>query len=187
MNADELFEVVAGGTDVLRVETLDAYDSESDHDYLDRFLTGAPKPDPAAKATWLALISAARDRGRPWRRLRVIRRPVADYVRYACEWGYTDNTDAGEDIRVLDEASWPDRVAQHCRFGDLYIVDGELLAMQYDAAGRFIAATPASTGDISTGSVADVVSRVTTSFSLAADFADWWGQHPELHRDLTAV
>lgn len=182
MNADELFEVVTSGVDVLRVETLDAYDAESDADFVDRFLEGAAKPDPAEKATWLGLISAAAERGHPWRRLRVINRPVTDYVRYACEWGYTDNVAAGEDVRVFDGADDPVGADLRRYVGDFYVVDKRVIEMRYDRpTGRFIEARQ----------VTDRFSRMRRGaerdFAGAQPFTQWWAAHPELHRDLSPV
>jgi hypothetical protein len=36
--------------------------------------------------------------------VRIIHDPITDYERYACEWGYTLNSPAGEIIRIIDLA-----------------------------------------------------------------------------------
>lgn len=182
MNADELFDLVTSGTEVLRVETLDGYDAESDVDFVDRFLAGAPKPDPAAKATWLGLISAAAERGHPWRRLRVVNRPVTDYVRYACEWGYTDNVAAGEDVRVQDAADDPVAADLRRYVGDFYVVDGKVVAMDYDRpSGRFREAHPVN------DRIGRMRRRAERDFESARPFSQWWADNIDLHRTLTSA
>ncbi len=37
----------------------------------------------------------------------MLRTPLSDYLRYECEWGYTYNVTAGEDVRILDLATAP--------------------------------------------------------------------------------
>ena len=37
---------------------------------------------------------------RRWRRVHVVELPLSDYLRYECEWGYTDNAAHGEDVRI---------------------------------------------------------------------------------------
>lgn len=178
MNADELADEVTSAREVLRVETLEAYDAESDVDYVDRYLGGAPKPDPSEKAAWLGLIRAADASGRPWRRLRIVQRPVADYVRYACEWGYVDNVDAGERVRVLDEADQPNAATGFV--GDYYVLDGRVLAMRYDAAGAFVEAWEVSTPD-------RLVELAERTYAAATPFPEWWAANPDLHRDGAPV
>lgn len=176
MNEDELVAAVNAATDVLRVETLDAYDADSDADFVDRYLGGAPKPDPSEKATWLGLIRAAAERGHPWRRLRLVQRPVSDYVRYACEWGYVDNVAAGEDVRVIDSHWFPTKARGIRRYGDSYVLDGRVLRMAYDRDGRFISATtqPRMSGE-------------HWAWPFATPFTEWWAANPDLHRDAYAT
>lgn len=179
MNEDELFDAVVSATEVLRVEALDAYDADSDLDYVDRFRTGAPKPDPSEKAEWLGLISAAAQRGHPWRRLRVVSRPVTEYVRYACEWGYTDNVAAGEDVRILDLAS-----PQHGRMawfaltkiGDVYALDQRAHLMRYDERGAF-----EGTEEVPGWKTLE---RIEMVWHRAVPFTQWWAANPDLHRNL---
>jgi hypothetical protein len=62
-------------------------------------------------------------------------------VRHSCEWGYTDNTAAGEQVRVLDlsHAQVGADFLEHV--GDFYLVDGaHVVAMRYDPSGSFIGA-----------------------------------------------
>jgi hypothetical protein len=45
--------------------------------------------------------------GKIVRRVRVVRRPLTDYIRYEFAWGFVYNVEAGEDIRVLDLTDQP--------------------------------------------------------------------------------
>lgn len=176
MNLTELSATIAAATDALRVETLERYASSSDHDWVAAYLRGDPPPDPAAKQGWLNRLSARRDNGHPQQRLRVVPRPVSDYVRYACEWGYLDNTAAGEDIRVLDEAE--DYIEQITVLGDYWVLDGRVYAMRYDTDGAFVSA------DEVTGADAEVyLSKLHYGWKHGTPFSDWWTDNPSLHRD----
>lgn len=179
MNLTELSDLLASATDVLRVETLDAYSSPSDADYLARFRAGEPKPDPAEKQPWLDRLAAAAERGHPWRRLRVVSRPVTEYVRYACEWGYVDNVAAGEDVRVLDLARGVDSGLR----GDVYVLDGKhVIGMDY-IKGAFHSAISVTEPRWHRAQI-----RMTASgWKRAEPFADWWAANPSLHRSLTAA
>jgi hypothetical protein len=182
VNLTELSGVLTAATDVLRVETLDAYSSASDADMVAAYLRGDPKPDPEAKRPWLDRLAAAAERGHPWRRLRVVPRPVPDYIRYACEWGYLDNVAAGEDVRVLDAAIGPylTEGIRQCE-GDLYIADGRVITMDYGPDGAF---RTANYGDPEAW--ADSVEHLAHAWVMADPFTDWWARNRDLHRDHLA-
>jgi hypothetical protein len=164
--------------DVVRVETLGGYISASDGSELDRFLRGEPEPDRDAKAGWLNRIRADTGAGRIWRRLRLIEPPLTDYVRYSCEWGYTDNTAAGEQVRVLDLSDAPVGARVIAGIGDFYLLDStHVVAMRYDHAGVFTGADPV--GD----PYAEVYrAAVRAAWPSAEPFDRWWARHPEYHR-----
>lgn len=181
MNLTELSDVLDHTTYVLRVETLGSYLSDSDRDWLAAYLAGEPKPDIELKRPWLDRLAAAAERGHPWRRLRIVPRPVPDYVRYACEWSYVDNAAAGEEIRVMDQADWPDRVGDVEALGDFYVVDGHVIAMVYDLDGRFERADRVD--DTMLAFKHHQAAEVAWS-GYSAPFEDWWSDSPELHRDV---
>ena len=164
--------------DLIRVETRDRYVSASDGSELERFLRGEPAPDRVAKASWLNRIRVDTDAGRVWRRLRVVDPPLTDYVRYSCEWGYTDNTAAGEEVRVLDLSDAPVGARALVGVGDFYLLDDtRVVAMRYDQAGVFTGAEPV--GD----PYAEIYrAAVRAAWPNAEPFDRWWARHPEHHR-----
>ncbi len=182
MNLTELSDLLSSATDVLRVETLDAYSSASDADYLALFRAGEPKPDPSEKQPWLDRLATGGERGHPWGRLRVVSRPVSEYVRYACEWGYVDNVAAGEDVRVLDSDQWSTAVRHLRDDGDLYIVDHRVFGMAYDETGAFRYAY-----EQQSGGRADQRDAARYFTTLATPFAEWWADNPGLHRQLAGA
>ncbi len=168
--------------DLIRVETLSRYVSASDGAELDRYLNGEPEPDYAAKAGWLDRIRADTTAGRIWRRLRVVEPPLTDYVRYSCEWGYTDNSAAGEQVRVLDTSDAPVGARVLMDVGDFYLLDDvHVVVMRYDPSGAF---TGAELVDDPFAEIYRAVARAV--WPLAEPFGRWWSRHPGSHRS-TAV
>ncbi len=164
--------------DLIRVETLPRYRSASDGTELDRFLDGEAEPDRAAKAAWLDRIRTDTANGRKWRRLRIVEPPLTDYVRYSCEWGYTDNSAAGEQVRVLDLSEAPVGADAVVGVGDFYLLDDDrVAAMRYDPDGTFIGA------ELIADPVAEIHRAVARAGWAAAEpFDEWWCRHPEHHR-----
>lgn len=183
MNLTELSDLLERSTDVLRVETLGSYLSDTDRDWLDAYLRGDPKPDAELKRAWLDRLARAAQRGHPWRRLRIIPRPVPDYVRYACEWSYVDNAAVGEEIRVMDQADWPEEVDGVVSCGDFYVADATVIAMNYDADGQFRNAEAVDEYEMWAVRHRGMAHVCWTAYSCPFD--EWWADSPELHRDVT--
>jgi hypothetical protein len=101
---------------------------------------------------------------------------LTDYLRYEAEWGYLPNSEAGEDIRILDlaERPRPDGLADH----DFWLIDDQLvIRMHYDDRGRFAGAEVLG---------ADMLPRYRAARDAAVQaaepFASYWARHPEYHR-----
>lgn len=181
MNLGELGDLLENSTNILRVETLSRYTSASDRDWVAAYLHGEQKPDVEAKREWLDILSGHAAAGHPVRRVRVVQRPVSDYVRYSCEWSYVDNAAAGEQVRVLDEDDDdPDAADLAHLVGDFYVADDRVITMRYDADGAFVSAEV----------VADRAGRMRAqaerAFARGRDFTEWWAANPQLHRSLVA-
>lgn len=168
-------------SDLFRMETLPAYAVSSDGDDYQRWLAGETEPTWERKNRWLATLRAERAAGKISRRVRVLSAQLTEYEKYACEWGYALNAAAGEDIRVLrsGEHGIPEDVMTD---RDFWIVDDrEVVAMRYDAEGRFEYAEILPEDGLERH--LDTRDR---AWEAAEPFAQWWARHPELHRSVNA-
>ena len=164
--------------DLFRWETLPAYEVASDGSDYRRYLDGADAPTPERKQPWLDTLRAWADQGRSRRRVRIIHDPITDYERYACEWGYALNVQAGEVIRVIDLAQTPVPPELTGIAGDFWLIDGrEVVAMHYEPDGQFHAAEI-----LSPDQVAEYREAAALAWELGEDFTTWWSAHPQHHR-----
>jgi uncharacterized protein DUF6879 len=165
--------------ELFRMETLPAYAVSSDGDDYLRWLAGETEPTWERKNRWLATLRAERAAGKISRRVRVLSAQLTEYERYACEWGYALNAPAGEDIRILrrGEHGIPQDVITD---RDFWIVDdSEVVAMHYDADGRFEGAEVLPSDTLERHR--DTRDR---TWEAAEPFVQWWARHPELHRSV---
>lgn len=88
-----------------RLELHPVYTMPGEAEEMQRFLAGE-KPPSDYHYGWLDTMAEARRLGKTVRRVRVVRRPLTDYIRYEFEWGFVYNVEAGEDIRILDLTEW---------------------------------------------------------------------------------
>lgn len=84
-----------------RLELHAVYTMPGEADELRRFQAGETPPA-GYHYGWLDTVAAANAAGKTMRRVRVVRQPLSDYIRYEFEWGFVYNVAAREDIRVLD-------------------------------------------------------------------------------------
>lgn len=84
-----------------RLETLPAYNMAGEQEEYQKFLAGE-KPPADLHYGWLDIVSGHLSAGRSMQRVRLVARPLSDYIRYEFEWGFQFNVRAGEDIRILD-------------------------------------------------------------------------------------
>ena len=89
-----------------RLELHQIYTMPGEADELRRFLAGEQPPTDYHYG-WLDTMAEARRNAKAVRRVRVVRRPLTDYIRYEFAWGFVYNVEAGEDIRVLDLTEQP--------------------------------------------------------------------------------
>ena len=160
-----------------RLEVRDHYQVASDGGDLVRYLAGEDKPDADRKNAWLDTLRADTAAGKHRQWVHVVRGPLSDYLRYACEWGYAINIHAGAEVRMLDlaECSRPVGVPDE----DFWLLDDEaVLIMSYDGAGRFLGADPAAISELPRYRRAR-----DAAWRAAEPFADYWSGHPQYHRD----
>jgi hypothetical protein len=164
-----------------RLELLPAYAVDSDGDDFRRWLAGEPEPTWKRKNAWLKVLRDEHAAGLRSSRVRVISEHPTDYERYASEWGYALNAEAGEDIRVwhLADQPLPPEIMRH----DFWLVgDEHVLVMHYDTHGRFEgASTPPPSHAVDYQRTRDVL------WAGAEPFMSWWARHPELRRTRRAA
>lgn len=164
--------------DLFRLETLPYYHAASDDEDYRRYLDGAREPSAAAKKPWLERLRGDTAAGRRWRRVHVLRQPLSDYLRYECEWGYTFNTEAGEDVRVVDLSLAPPGAEILADIGDFFVIDDQhAVRMQYTDHGRFEGAAP-----VDESLVAAYRTLAETAWLIGVPFTTWWAEHPQYHR-----
>lgn len=178
LDADQLSQVLATThRDLFRMETLPAYDVPINGNDLQRWLAGEPEPTWANKQPWLDTLARWKREGRPRRRVRVIHDPPTDYERYACDWGYRLNEEAGENIRVLDLAESGLPIELGDAPGDWWLIDSrDVVAMQYHPDGRFLGARA-----LGPQHVRRHCQAADAAWRLATPFGSWWAAHPQHH------
>jgi hypothetical protein len=127
-----------------RLETLAWYNVPEEAESLRCWREGRPPPSWQKDREWLAMVRQATAAGKSMQRVRVVRRPLSDYVRMEFEWGYPDNVAAGEDIRILELGTddIPD-VLDH----DYWLFDdATVVRLEYTDDGSFI--RPVAISDI---------------------------------------
>jgi hypothetical protein len=175
----QLSELVNGfSATAFRLETLDAYAAGSDGGDVARYLAGEPAPDPARKGAWLARLRAERAEGRLRQCVHVLLSPLSPYLRYECEWGYVPNSEAGQDIRILDLAERPYPGALAGIDHDFWLIDSEAVArMVYDDEGRFAEAEILPPAELPR-----YLAARDAALAAAEPFASYWQRHPQFHR-----
>jgi hypothetical protein len=161
--------------ELFRLEVLDAYDVATDGGDFARYVAGERGPDPARKGPWLQRLREDAARGLHNSRVHVVRSPLNDYLRYEMEWGYLPNSEAGEDIRILDlaETSAP-RLPDH----DFWLMDrNTAVIMRYDDAGRFLGAHVAPRRRLWSYQRA-----AEMAWDAAVPFGHYWAAHPGYQR-----
>lgn len=165
-----------------RLETLQRYEVGTDGSDYRRWLDGESTWTADRKLPWLDYLAAEKRRGIYRHRVRLVTRPVSDYTRYACEWGYAPNVEAGEDVRVLDlgERELPD---VDLPFYDWWLITDStgsvhVARMLYADDGSFLGASEDE------ALAFDVYTSARDALWAAAEpFTSWWPRHPELRRD----
>jgi Family of unknown function (DUF6879) len=91
---------------IFRLELHQIYTMPGEADELRRF-RASERPPEGYHYGWLDRMAEASRAGKTVRRVRVVRRPLTDYILYEFAWGFVYNVQAGEDIRVLDLTDQP--------------------------------------------------------------------------------
>lgn len=168
---------------LFRIERLPAYDVPHAENDFERYLAGEAEPAAAIKKSWMEHLAQWAREGRPYSRVRIIHDPITDYERYACDWGYRLNEQAGELIKVIDlaELDPPDELEQAP--GDWWLRDDDLVVqMHYREDFTF------DHGEIlGPEHVAAAVAAKKAAWRVAHNFGSWWAAHPQHHREARRV
>lgn len=168
----------AGRGDTLtRMERLLVYSVTSDGGDFEAWKAGASVPASSERAETVADLRQERANGQIRRRVRILSAALTDYERYSIEFGYLQNAEAGEDVRVLRHGEHP--IPQLLDFDYWLINDRDLARMHYDAHGHFLGAESAPR------LVREARREISACWEVAEPVTAWWHRHPELHRQLT--
>jgi hypothetical protein len=119
-----------------RLEMMPAYLIDSEAESFRLWREGQPEPAWRSERPWLATVRSAVARGASMQRVRIVQRPLSDYIRFEFDWGYPANIEAGEDIRVLELG--PGEAFPYVA-DDFWLFDDETAVwMDYDEHGRFV-------------------------------------------------
>lgn len=168
----------AGRGDTLtRMERLPVYSVTSDGGDFEAWKAGASVPASSERTETVADLRQERANGQIRRRVRILSAALTDYERYSIEFGYLQNAEAGEDVRVLRHGEHP--IPQLLDFDYWLINDRDLARMHYDAHGHFLGAESAPR------LVREARREISACWEVAEPVTAWWHRHPELHRQLT--
>ena len=162
--------------DLLRIETLDWYDSAADDPHYRRWLdTGRVEMNDTWRA-WLDRIQRDTAAGITWRRVHIITEPLTDYLRFELGVQYVANAKAGEQIRIINA---PDEARAGWR--DFFVVNGGRVAVStYGTTGKFqYADAPRDATDWAQWGRA--------LWDAGVPFAQWWADRPQYHAHRRAA
>jgi hypothetical protein len=180
LTVQELTDLITTGFTrrVFRLELLDSYDVGTDGGDVARYLAGEDSPDPERKGPWLTHLRTERAAGRLRQRVHVLRSPLTGYLRYECEWGYAPNSEAGEDIGILDLTEQPLPQALDGIDHDFWLIDDQqVIVVHYDQDGRFTGAE-----HLDPVALPRYQAARDAAIAAAEPFTRFWARHPEYHQ-----
>jgi hypothetical protein len=149
-----------------RLELHQLYTMPGEADELRRFRAGE-QPPADYHYGWLDTMAEARKAGKTVRRVRVVRRPLTDYIRYEFAWGFVYNVEAGEDIRILDLTDQPGpELPDH----DFWLFDDTtVVKLLYRPDGTQIGRELLTNPDLDA-----YLARRNAAWQAAVPFRDYW-------------
>jgi hypothetical protein len=125
-----------------RLETLQHYDAPAEYERIAAFREGMPLPERSPRTSpWLRRVAETTAEGKRWSRVRVVDRPLSEYVRFELVT-YVESQRAGEDIHVTDRQEHPALEALRTDFWLFDVETSQPFAalMEYDQQGRYLGA-----------------------------------------------
>jgi hypothetical protein len=149
-----------------RLELRQVYTMPDEAADLRRFARGE-RPPPDYHYGWLDTVAEAWRQGKTMRRVRVVTRPLTDYIRWEFAWGFAYNVAAGEDVRILDITGLPGPgLPDH----DFWLFDeSAVVKLLYRPDG-----TQAGRELVENPDLATYLSWRDAAWKLAVPFTDYW-------------
>ena len=121
-----------------RMEMLPQYLVDQLNPRYNAFLSGDPVPPPnKSSEDWVQLIRDAISKGKTMSRVHILPEKLTPYLKYEIEWGYTKNSAAGDDIRIV-LPSRCDPTLQKALTQDFWLFDDTVVVLvDYDSQGSF--------------------------------------------------
>ena len=122
-----------------RLEMLDYYTVPGEEEEFRQWRQGQKVPPPGSNQKWIDTVSAAVKRGVDFQRVRLVREPVTEYLKFETAWGYRNNVPAGEKTSCIYYTDKPAFVSQVPIVKDFWLFDDErCFLLEYDFLGRFL-------------------------------------------------
>ncbi|MBB5158593.1 DUF6879 family protein [Saccharopolyspora phatthalungensis] len=117
-----------------RFECQQNYAIPREDDDFSRWRAGQPMPD-GHNAAWHDRVQGYVAEGKTVGRVRVLHRPLTEYLRFQLDWAIPGNIAAGEDIRILDVTNLDLDLPAH----DFWIFDDSLVVdLNFNPDGTLI-------------------------------------------------
>jgi hypothetical protein len=140
-----------GFTDeAIRMETYQRYDVPGDEARQRAFREGLSLPPRPTKSATLRLIEDAVASGKRMSRVRVVEKPLSQYVRYEIEAAYPENLAAGEEIWIADRDADPalEALREDFVLFDPDTAHASVIWYRYTPAGKLISWEPGTPEDV---------------------------------------
>ena len=164
------------GKSVFRLETLPVYNPESEAEAQRAYIAGEPCPKIGVTTPYMRKVASDVSRGIRRFRVHVVRSPLTDYLRREMEWGYVFNSQAGEEIFILDtaEKGRPDGLVDEdfWFFDDIHVV-----RMNYRDDGEYLGKELVDVPDLE-----HYRAQRDLAMAQAVPFNEYWRAHPQYHR-----
>lgn len=132
-----------------RLEALEFYTIPEEAEFFARYMAGEKKSPVGFNGEWVDVLNHTRKRGAVVTRVRAIRAPFHDYLKFEVAWGYTINLLAGENIRSVPESFLLSTGREVQSLKDFWLFDNSICyLLEYDVVGRFLGVTRVQDDDL---------------------------------------
>lgn len=121
-----------------RLELLEYFTIPDEQKFFERYLAGEKKPPVGFNREWTDLVRNATQRNATFKRVRLVRAPYHDYLKFETAWGYSTNLPAGEEIRTVEHADLPFKASVPILKDFWLFDDTACFLVEYDFLGRFL-------------------------------------------------